>query len=222
MARRKVIKTRTFLINIPLGIPMDKVYEKLSEALKTTYSEVKFEGNRLRIKLVGTEHDIKETWIQIRNSISELWDLYKFMRFSEASIETISKEIGGTFPPEALVYALRLKGYEAFITDNKVLKTKAPFNIVLDTARRIVEVLEETKFKVKGASAKKLIASLASAFNKNINEIIEIGIKTGVLGEDEDGRVLAKVEWRQGLRKLALLLGGANSLKKLGEGRHEQ
>ncbi len=205
----KVIKKKLYVTSIPPGFPLEKIYEKISSNVRTSFAEISIRGNRAFIELVGTEAEIKDTWYRIRNSLQDLWELYRLERQKEASISAIVKEAGRTFPPESLVYALKLKGYDARLSEDKqYIYTNAPSDIVIESARRIAEVIDEIRFQVKGSAAKRMIAAIAAGLSVGPEKVIEYGLQTRVLEETEDGLRLRE-EWRKGLRKIAVMLKGA-------------
>ncbi len=205
----KVIKKKLYVTSIPPGFPLEKIYEKISSNVRTPFAEISIRGNRAFIELVGTEAEIKDTWYRIRNALQDLWELYRLERRKEASINAIVKEAGRTFPPESLVYALKLKRYDARLSEDKqYIYTNAPPDIVVESARRIAEVIDEIRFQVKGSAAKRMIAAIAVGLSVDPEKVIEYGLKTRVLEETDDGLRLRE-EWRKGLRKIAVMLKGA-------------
>ncbi len=205
----RVIKRKLYVTSIPPGFPLEKIYEKISSSIRTPFAEISIHGNRAFIELVGTEAEIKDTWYRIRNALQDLWELYRLEKRKEASIDAIVREAGRTFPPESLMYALKLKGYDARLSEDKqYIYTNAPPDIVIESARRIAEVIDEIRFRVKGSAAKHMIAAIAAGLSVDPEKVIEYGIKTRVLEETDDGLRLRE-EWRKGLRKIAVMLKGA-------------
>ena len=205
---RGVVRRKTFSVRVP-PLPMEKVYEKLASAIRSGYAEIRIEDGKAHITVVGTAAQIKDTWGQVKKALSELWELYSLQSRGEASIEAIVKEAGRTFPPESLVYALQLRGYEARLSEDKsVIYTNAPADMVISLARSIAEAIDEMRFRVKGAAAKRMIAALAAGLGVDVDTVIEYGLRARVLEETEEG-VELREEWRRGLRKLAVILKGA-------------
>ena len=206
-----VIKRKLYVANLPPGIPIDKVYEKISSAIRSGYAEISIRGGRVYIEIVGTEFEIKDSWYRVRQALADLWVLYRLRTRREASIEAIVKEAGRTFPPEALVYALELRGYEARLSDDKsLLYTTAPPEEVITTARKITDAIDQLKYRVRGSAAKRMIAAIAAGLDVDVEHVIEYGLRSRVLEETEDGIILRE-EWRRGLRKIAVMLKGART-----------
>ncbi|WP_236698192.1 DUF2067 family protein [Pyrodictium occultum] len=204
-----MVKRKLYVVNAPPGVPIEKLYEKIGSALRSNYAEVSIRDGKVYVELVGTDYEIKDTWYRVRQALAELWEIYKLETRREASIEAIVKEAGRTFPPEALVHALLLRGYDARLSEDKsILYTDAPPEEVIELARRIAEVIEGLRFRVKGAAAKRMIAALAAGLGEDPERVIEYGLRSRVLEETEEGLVLRE-EWRRGLRKIAVLLKGA-------------
>ncbi|OWJ54028.1 hypothetical protein Pdsh_09160 [Pyrodictium delaneyi] len=206
-----VIKRKLYVANLPPGIPIDKVYEKISSTIRSGYAEISIRGGRVYIEIVGTEFEIKDSWYRVRQALADLWELYRLRTRREASIEAIVKEAGRTFPPEALVYALELRGYEARLSDDKsLLYTTAPPEEVITTARKIADAIDQLKYRVRGSAAKRMIAAIAAGLDVDVEHVIEYGLRSRVLEETEDGIILRE-EWRRGLRKIAVMLKGAQT-----------
>jgi hypothetical protein len=206
---RKVIKRKLYVISIPPKLPIDKIYDKIANSIRAPYAEISIRGGRAYIEIVGTEAEIKDSWNRVRNALQDLWELYRLETEKEALIESIVKEAGRTFPPESLVYALKLKGYDARLSgDKQVLYTNAPPNVVVELARRIAEIIDEIRFRVKGTAAKRMVAAIAAGLDVDPEKVIEYGISTKVLEESDEGIVL-KEEWHRALRKVAVMLKGA-------------
>ncbi|WP_257640423.1 DUF2067 domain-containing protein [Pyrodictium delaneyi] len=206
-----MIKRKLYVANLPPGIPIDKVYEKISSTIRSGYAEISIRGGRVYIEIVGTEFEIKDSWYRVRQALADLWELYRLRTRREASIEAIVKEAGRTFPPEALVYALELRGYEARLSDDKsLLYTTAPPEEVITTARKIADAIDQLKYRVRGSAAKRMIAAIAAGLDVDVEHVIEYGLRSRVLEETEDGIILRE-EWRRGLRKIAVMLKGAQT-----------
>lgn len=198
---------RTYTINVPPNIPLEKLYDRVSEAVRALQAEVRLEGRRLFVTLWGTEAQVKETWLKLRQIITELWEIYRLERTGEASIDAIAREAGRTFPPEALVEALKLMGYEAsYDRETGLIRTNAAASTVVSTARRLAEVIDELRFRVSGTAIKRVIAAVAVGLGVDVDKVIEFGLKMRVFEEDENGRVVLVEEWRRAIRKLAVML----------------
>jgi len=203
---KSVIKRRLYVVSVPPSIPAEKIYTKLAEALRTSYAEIAIRGGKAFIVIVGTDAQIKESWLRVRNVLSQLWGLHMLQTSKEVPIEVVAREAGRTFPPEALVYALRLRGYNAELSDDKqLIYTNAPPDEVVALAKSIAETLDSIKFRVRGAAAKRLVAAISAGLGIEPTKVIEVAMEAGVLIESEDG-VRLREEWRRGLRKLALVL----------------
>ncbi|HID04488.1 MAG TPA: DUF2067 domain-containing protein [Aigarchaeota archaeon] len=206
-----VIKRKLYVVNLPPRIPIDKVYEKISSAIRSGYAEISIRGGRVYIEIVGTEFEVKDSWYRVRQALADLWELYRLRTRREASIEAIVKEAGRTFPPEALVYALELRGYEAGLSDDKsLLYTTASPEEVTTAARKIADAIDQLKYRVRGSAAKRMIAAIAAGLDVDVERVIEYGLRSRVLEETEDGIILRE-EWRRGLRKIAVMLKGAQT-----------
>lgn len=211
-----VIKRRLYTITPPPGIDLEKVLERISEELRTPYAEVSYSKGKLYVELVGTEAQMRETWTRLRNIIAELWGLYSLKVRGEVPIDVLVREAGRTFPPEALVCALELRGYKAEIDDG-VLKTTASADVVIELARRIGEVIDELKYRVRGTAIKRLVAAVAAGLDVDVDKVLEFGLKMRVFEENEEGKIELREEWRRALRKLAVMLKPHSRVGMYGE-----
>ena len=217
------LSQRTYTINIPPGIEVEKLYDRLNEAIRVTQAELRIEKGRLFITLWGTEAQIKETWFRVKQVIGELWELYRLRRSGEASVDAIVKEAGRTFPPEALVEALRIRGYSAeYDSDTHTVRTNAPADTVIAFARRIAEVIDELRFRVSGTAIKRVIAAVAVGLEVPVDMVIEFGLKMRVFEENEEGKVVLKEEWRRAIRKLTVMLRPHSRVVGHGEAEADQ
>ena len=167
------------------------------------------------IRIWGTEAQIRESWFRVRGTIAELWELHNLATAGKASIDVIVKEIGRTFPPEALVYALKLKGYSAsYDNETNTVATNAPLNVVIETAKRIAEIIDSLAYRTKGTAIKRLIAAVAAGLDEDIDRVIEYGLRMRIFTE-EDERIVLREEWRRAVRKLAVMLKPQTGLDKL-------
>jgi len=213
----RVVKTRLFVVNVPPGIPQEKIYERLASAVRSGYAEISIRGGKAHIMVSGTDSQIRETWASIKNALTQLWSLHRLLTSHEAPVEAIVREAGRTFPPEALVEALRLRGYQAELSsDKETIYTDAPPDLVVELARAIADAMDEMRFRVRGTAAKRMIAALAAGLGVDVETVIEYGLRSRVLVEAEDG-VRLREEWRRGLRKLALALKGPEAVPVPGQ-----
>ncbi|MET1128292.1 MAG: DUF2067 family protein [Thermoproteota archaeon] len=203
------LRKRVYVINIPPGLPLEKVYEKLSKALDTPQGEIKLEHGRAVVKLVGLDSEMKSSWLKIKQAVAELWEIYNLRKTMQISVETLVKEVRRTFSPEALVYALRLRGYEAELLEGKgVIRTNAPFEEIVDAARLIVQTVDEVKYTLSGTASKRVVAALASGLRLPPSTVIEYGLRSKIF-KNSQGKVTLAMDWRVAIRRLAVLLKGA-------------
>ncbi len=197
------------MINIPPGLPPEKVYEKLAKALDTPQGEIKLEHGRAVVKLVGLDTEMKSSWLKIRQAVAELWEIHNLRKTMQISVETLVKEVRRTFSPEALVYALRLRGYEAELLEGKsVIRTNAPFEEIVDAARLIVQAVDEVKYTLSGTASKRVVAALASGLRLPPSTVIEYGLRSKIF-KNSEGKITLAMDWRVAIRRLAVLLKGA-------------
>ena len=212
MTVARVVKRKLYVINVPPRLPVEKIYEKLASVIRTGYAEIRVVNGKAYIEMVGTAAQLRENWQRVKDAVKELWDLYSLEIRGEAPVDVIAREAGSTFPPQALVEALRLLGYEARLIDTgevKLVRTNAPSRLVIETANRLGGVVDSLRFQVAGSAAKRVIAAVAVGLNVDPETVIEYGLRMRVFERDDAGRVRLREEASRAVRKLAVVLKGA-------------
>lgn len=195
---------RLYTISIPPG-DIEKIIERVAKAAGPVEAEIRPRKGKLYITLRGPETAVKEAWLKIRSVVAELWELHMFSSTGRIRADLLAKEIGRTFPVDALCEALRLMGYRAVQEEGGVIGTDAPLSVVEEAARRIADAVEELRFRLRPA-ARKLVAAVAAASGVEPEEVVEAGIRAGLLAEDEEGRVVPVAEWRRLIDRLATIV----------------
>lgn len=212
MKAARVVKRKLYVINVPPRLPVEKVYEKLASAIRTGYTEIRIVNGKAYIEMVGTAAQLKENWQRVRDAVRELWELYSLETRGEAPVDVIAREAGTTFPPQSLVDALQLLGYEAALIDTgetKIIRTNAPAKTVIEVASRLGGVVESLRFRVAGSAAKRVIAAVAVGVDAEPETVIEYGLRMRVFERDESGKIRLREEPSRAVRKLAVILKGA-------------
>ena len=212
MKAARVVKRKLYVINVPPRLPVEKIYDKIASVIRTGYAEIRVANGKAYIEIVGTTAQLKENWQRIKDAVKELWDLYSLEIRGEAPVDIIAREAGATFPPQALVEALRLLGYEARLIDTgetKLVQTNAPSRLVIKTAGRLGGVMETLRFRVAGSVAKRVIAAVAVGLNVDPETVIEYGLRMRVFERGDDSRIRLRGEASWAVRKLAVVLKGA-------------
>lgn len=212
--RSRVIRRRLYVASVPPGVPEEKLYEKLAQAIKAPYAEIRVKGGKVYVEVVGTGYEVREAWVRLRNALRDLWELSRAETEGRIAVDALAREAGRTFPPEALVYALRLRGYRASLErgeEGLVVATNAPLEEAVSLARAVAEAVEAVRFTVRGTAARRAVAALAAGLGLPPDEVVAAGLEEGVFAEDEDGKAVLRMEWRRAVSRLSVSLKGGRS-----------
>ncbi len=174
---------------------------------------ITIEQSGLRIDMYGYKSDVRNAWIYIKRLVSAYKSAIVEKRgLREISIDFLVEKVGRTFPPRLLEFIVRKKGHKARVEGDRII-TDADLDEIIDTIKRIVEVLDKIRFSVKGTACKYFIVASALLADKSYQAIIEEGLRAHILDKDEDGRIILKKEWRSAVDQILKVLGSANNIK---------
>jgi len=174
---------------------------------------ITIEPSGLRIDMYGYKSDVRNAWIYIKRLVSAYKSAIVEKRgLREISINFLVEKIGRIFPPRLLEFVVKKKGHKARIEGDRII-TDADLDEIIDMTKKIIEVLDEIRFSVRGTACKYFIVASALTANKSYQAIIEEGLRTHILGKDEDGRIILKKEWRSAVDQILKDLSSANNIK---------
>jgi len=174
---------------------------------------ITIEQSGLRIDMYGYKSDVRNAWIYIKRLVSAYKSAIVEKRgLREISIDFLVEKVGRTFPPRLLEFIVRKKGHKARVEGDRII-TDADLDEIIDTIKRIVEVLDKIHFSVKGTACKYFIVASALMANKSYQAIIEEGLRAHILDKDEDRRIILKKEWRSAVDQILKVLDSANNIK---------
>ncbi len=174
---------------------------------------ITIEQSGLRIDMYGYKSDVRNAWIYIKRLVSAYKSAIVEKRgLREISIDFLVEKVGRTFPPRLLEFIVRKKGHKARVEGDRII-TDADLDEIIDTIKRIVEVLDKIRFSVKGTACKYFIVASALMANKSYQAIIEEGLRAHILDKDEDRRIILKKEWRSAVDQILKVLDSANNIK---------
>jgi hypothetical protein len=204
-------KRRVFHIRIPKSASGDveKFLERLSEAIKSYGGAIRLEDNEsVRVEIYGDGSMIRDSWIRIRNLLKEYRSLEVGRGLKGYSLKRIYKEVGLAVPSDVLVEALRVKGYKAE-SDGENIISDADLDTIISLASEIKRAIEDLRFVQATRTAKKLIAAVSATTGRPVDDVIEKGIETGFLSEEEtSGKISVISPWREVIRELVRVLEG--------------
>ncbi len=209
MVRRR--KKRVFIIKIP---PMargdiDKFIERLSKALAGDPVLIRYREGYLRVEVFGGEVLAKRTREGIKRVLGE-FKARREVGASRVSRKTLYREAGVAIPLDVLEVVLNVRGYEARIIEDEIVSS-APLDEILASARIIGEYLREAENLYATKTAKKLVLAVESLTGSTHLEVIDKGMETGIIEEDDEGKLYVLGDWREAVKKLVHILGKQGS-----------
>ncbi len=204
MARRK----RAFIVKLPPQAmeDFDKFMERLSKAIAGDPVLMKFKDGYLRIEVYGGEVLARRAKEGIKKVLQEFKAEPKRGTL-RVTRQSIYREAGVAIPLDVLEIVLRLQGYDTR-TEGDEVYTSAPSGTIFDAARLIAEYLREAGNLYATRTAKRLVIAAGALTGASILEIIDAGLESGVLEEDDEGKLLVPGDWREAVKKLVKHLAG--------------
>lgn len=174
---------------------------------------ISIEPYGLRIEMYGYKSDIRNAWIYIRRIVSAYKSaVIEKKGVREISIDFLVEKIGRTFPPRLLEFIMKKKGYTARIEGDKII-TEANIEDITDIIKKMIEILDEIRFEIRGTACKYFIVASSVLSGKDHHAIIELGLANKILGRDRDGKIVLKKEWRSAVDQILKYFESPNSIK---------
>lgn len=190
------MKKRTFSIKIPslAYAELERFLERVAEAVKSYGASIKVEGDRVVVEVYGQEFMIRESWIRLKKLLAE----YAPPRGKRGySLRLVAKEVGLAIPGDVLAVVLKEEGSRARYEGGDFLETDAEFDHVVDAAARIRKAIEEARLLASTRTAKKAVIAVAALTGRPVAEVVETGLASGLLSEDDEGRIVIKRPWTE-------------------------
>jgi hypothetical protein len=173
-------------------------------------------GSKLIIEILGQSIEVTKTKTAVFKAYRE-WKRIRSWKRKGVKVIILSdlmRTISKPFLSDALVEVLKILGYQATLSGDKLI-TNAPGKEVVELSTKLADSLEELiKLKPKASrSAKALITSLKILTDMDIKYLLNYLEQLKYI-ELKEHRVIIKKEWRDLLREIIRNLGG-----DFGEGR---
>lgn len=194
-------KRRSFSVRIPplARAEMERFLERVAEAVKSYGASIRVEGDKVIVEVYGQEFMIRDSWIRLKKLLSE----YSQPRGERGySLRLIAREVGLAVPGDVLAVVLREEGSRASYGRGEFIETDAGFDHVLDAAARVKRAIEESKLLNASRTAKKAIITVAALTGSPVSRVVEAGLDSGILSEDEEGKIIIRRPWHEVVREL--------------------
>ncbi len=206
------MKVRSFYVKCS-GEECEDILSYLLENVKARDISYRVTPSGIYVTIRGLEPEIRDAWQRIRYYSSLAKRLRSGRGVVEIPVNHIAKETGVTVSAQALVEALRLKGYKAEFAEG-LIRSDAPREELLGLARVLGEVAKSLGMVVRGSAARRLVSVAVALTGTRAEDVLEVAGRLGLMVYDEDsGRYVLTREWRDALRLLlrALRRGEAGS-----------
>lgn len=198
------LRKRVFKITLKDKNMVDEFVNRLLQELKIDQTKIDVKENTITITLYGTKDVIAYNWQVVRNIAKEITYLRNLekAKLKKYVHNTLQRHVGTTFPLDALGEVLKAKGYIVKLEENTLI-SDAPLDIVVHYAKALGNTLQNLRTYTRSSSTKKFLATLATILEiGDLDEVKRLGLKEGVLVENEIGHVILTLEWKQALNKI--------------------
>jgi len=198
------MKTRRFVIKCVSEEVCYELLNKITEEVSVRWMRTEVDGNKLIIEAIGLPYELKSLRYEIEELKRELESA--LMPYTKVHVDEFPKLAKVTVPFDALVEALKLLGYSAKV-EGGVLESDAPFEEVVELAKRIREAMSHdvVRFRLPH-SAKKAVAVLSALYGVDPEEVVRIMEDRGYL-ELGDFKYELKEDWKKIIKELVKQLG---------------
>lgn len=174
----------------------ERFLERLFSQIKTPFSRVEIEDDRIMIELAGDGASIRETIIRIKRLQEEYRVSVKARGLRVYNARRIHREAGLAIPMDVLAEVLRRNGWRARESEEGI-ETDAPFDEVVSAAKLVAEAVGEMQHLDAARGAKKALATAMAVTGAPLQDAINAGLEAGVLVERSEGGLEARVPWRE-------------------------
>ena len=199
------LRKRVFKITLKDKDSLEELVNRLPQELKIDQSKIDVRGNTVTITLYGTKDIIAYNWQIVRNLAKEITYLKSLekAKLKKYVHNILQKHAETTFPLDSLSEVLKAKGYIVRLEEKNTLVSDAPLDVVVHYAKILGKALQNLRTYTRSSSTKKFLATLAAILEtEDLDEVKRLGLKEGVLVENEIGHVILTVEWKQALNKI--------------------
>lgn len=195
------MRARSFYVKCS-GEECEEVLAYILENVKARNISYRVTPSGIHIVIRGLEPEIRDAWQRIRYYVSLAKRLRSGRGMMEIPLNHLAKEAGVTVSAQALVEALKLRGYKAEFVGG-LLRSDAPRDELVELARALGEMSRELGLRVRGSAARRMVSVAVALTGIGVEEVLKEAEKLGLLIYDEDSdRFVLTREWRDALRFL--------------------
>jgi len=183
---------------------LERLIERLSESVPSEGLRVELKGDKVRILVEGPARPIDYVRLAVQSALSEVMGSRPYR--TEVRVRDLLPQ-ATNMPADLLAEALRRRGFGSEAQDD-VVRTHAPLDVVKEVAFALVKVWNEVIIhKELSRSARKAIALASFTTSRPVGELIEVGVREGVLSKSKANKVLAVTDWVSAADRIRRLAG---------------
>jgi len=171
---------------------LERLIERLSWSVPSEGLRVELKGNKVRVLVEGPARPIDYVRLAVQSALSEVMGPRPYR--TEVRVRDLLPQ-ANSMPADLLAEALRRRGFGSEAQDD-VVRTHAPLDIVKEVTFALVKVWNEViTHKELSRSARKAVALASFMTSRPVSELIEVGVREGVLSKSKANKVLAVTDW---------------------------
>jgi len=183
---------------------LERLIERLSESVPSEGLRIELKGDKVRILVEGPARPIDYVRLAVQATLSEVMGPRPYR--TEVRVRDLLPQSPG-MPADLLAEALRRRGFGSEAQDD-VVRTHAPLDVVREVAFALAKVWNEViTHKELSRSARKAVALASFMTSRPVGELIEVGVREGVLGKSKANKVLAVTDWVSAADRIRRLAG---------------
>jgi len=165
---------------------------------------IELKGDKVRILVEGPARPIDYVRLAVQATLSEVMGPRPYR--TEVRVRDLLPQSPG-MPADLLAEALRRRGFGSEAQDD-VVRTHAPLDVVKEVAFTLAKVWNEViTHRELSRSARKAVALASFMTSRPVGELIEVGVREGVLGKSKANKVLAVTDWVSAADRIRRLAG---------------
>jgi hypothetical protein len=183
---------------------LERLIERLSESVPSEGLRIELKGDKVRILVEGPARPIDYVRLAVQATLSEVMGSRPYR--TEVRVRDLLPQ-ATNMPADLLAEALRRRGFRSEAQDD-VVRTHAPLDVVREVAFALVKVWNEViTHKELSRSARKAVVLASFMTSRPVGELIEVGVREGVLGKSKANKVLAVTDWVSAADRIRRLAG---------------
>ncbi len=178
---------------------IERLIDRISELVPSESISAEVKGGRLRIAIEGPARPPGSVRLSVQRALSEVLPT----RVYRTRIDVREPPARGRRPPaDVIAEALKRSGY-ASESEGSVILTQAPRDVVEAALSRLTTIWGEVS-QVRGlsGSTRKAVALASYLTLRSPEELVEAGLRVGVLVRLESNKIQTSFDWRTAAERI--------------------